>query len=98
MSAPGQASGGAGGIQADFVWLDGRLLPYAEAQVHVSAFTLHYGLGVFEGVRCYRRDDGSAALFRLSDHIERLYESARIAALDIPIAAAEVEAACRATV
>ena len=87
-----------GNIKADFVWLDGRMLPFAEAQVHVSAFTLHYGLGVFEGVRCYRRADGSTVLFRLHDHIQRLYESAKIAAFDIPIEAAVVEAACLQTV
>ncbi len=85
-------------IKAEFVWLDGRMLPFADAQIHVSAFTLHYGLGVFEGLRCYRRDDGSAVLFRLHDHIERLYESAKIAALDIPIPSAQVEAACLDTV
>jgi branched-chain amino acid aminotransferase len=87
-----------GMIKADFVWLDGKLLPFADAHVHVSAFTLHYGLGVFEGVRCYRRGDGRTVLFRLHDHIQRLYESAKIAALDIPIPAAEVEAACLETV
>jgi branched-chain amino acid aminotransferase len=92
------AQGGTGTIKADFVWLDGKMLPFADAQIHVSAFTLHYGLGVFEGVRCYRRKDGRTVLFRLHDHIERLYESAKIAALDIPIPAAEVEAACLETV
>jgi branched-chain amino acid aminotransferase len=91
-------AGGAGSIKADFVWLDGRLVPFAEAQIHVAAFTLHYGLGVFEGMRCYRRGDGSAVLFRLHDHIERLYESAKIAAFDIPIPAATLEAACLETV
>jgi branched-chain amino acid aminotransferase len=93
------SAGGEGNIlRADHVWLDGKLLPFADAQVHVSAFTLHYGLGVFEGVRCYQRGDGGTVLFRLRDHITRLYESAKIAALDIPIAPAVVEAACLETV
>ena len=87
-----------GGVRASHVWFDGKLVPYDDAQVHVSAFTLHYGLGAFEGVRAYRRDDGSTVLFRLGDHIERLFESAKIAAFEIPIGRAEIEAGCREVV
>ncbi len=87
-----------GGVRASHVWFDGKLVPYDDAQVHVSAFTLHYGLGAFEGVRAYRRDDGSTVLFRLGDHIERLFESAKIAAFEIPIERAEIEAGCREVV
>jgi branched-chain amino acid aminotransferase len=87
-------------LKAEWVWLDGKMLPYAEAVVHVSAFTLHYGLGAFEGLRCYRRHGGQGGpvLFRLQDHIARLYQSAKIGAFEIPIPPAEVEAACVATV
>src|SRR4051794_40662944 len=85
-------------LQADWIWHDGKLVPFAEAQTHVTAFTLHYGLGVFEGVRCYRRADGRSAIFRLREHIERLFFSARAAAMDLPIAPAVVEAACLETV
>ena len=85
-------------ISATSVWLDGRLIPFAEAQVHVTAFTLHYGLGVFEGVRCYRRHDGRTAVFRLREHIERLYESAAVCSMAIPFSAAQLESACLETV
>jgi branched-chain amino acid aminotransferase len=85
-------------LQADWIWHDGKLVPFAEARTHVTAFTLHYGLGVFEGLRCYRRADGRSAIFRLREHIERLFFSARTAAMDLPLAPAVVEAACLETV
>jgi branched-chain amino acid aminotransferase len=85
-------------IAADYVWFDGKLVPFAEAQVHVGAFTLHYGVGVFEGLRCYRRHDGRSAIFRLSAHIDRLYESAAVCTMDIPFAREALVEACLATV
>jgi branched-chain amino acid aminotransferase len=85
-------------INASAIWLDGKLIPFAEAQVHVTAFTLHYGIGAFEGLRCYRRDDGRSAVFRLREHIERLYESTAVCSMTIPFAAAEIENACLETV
>jgi branched-chain amino acid aminotransferase len=85
-------------ISASSVWLDGKLVPFADAQVHVSAFTLHYGVGVFEGLRCYRRHDGRTAVFRLQEHIERLFESAAVCSMAIPFSPAQVEAACLETV
>jgi branched-chain amino acid aminotransferase len=85
-------------ISASAVWLDGKLVPYAEAQVHVAAFTLHYGVGAFEGVRCYRRHDGRTAVFRLKEHIERLFESAAVCSMVIPFSAAQLESACLETV
>jgi branched-chain amino acid aminotransferase len=60
------------------IWLDGNFVPWDEAKVHVLTHTLHYGLGVFEGIRCYRRSDGKSAVFRLREHIDRLFESAHI--------------------
>jgi branched-chain amino acid aminotransferase len=81
-------------IDASHAWLDGALIPFAEARTHVTAFTLHYGLAVFEGVRCYRRADGRSAVFRLGDHIQRLLDSARIATLEVGRGRAELEAAC----
>ncbi|MDH3637777.1 MAG: aminotransferase class IV, partial [Gammaproteobacteria bacterium] len=65
------------------IWMDGKLVPWREAQVHVLTHTLHYGVGVFEGVRAYRTDRGTA-IFRLHDHTERLLRSARIMGMDIP--------------
>ena len=52
--------------KTDRIWLDGALVPWDEAQVHVLTHTLHYGLGVFEGIRCYRGRDGRSAIFRLA--------------------------------
>lgn len=65
------------------VWMDGELVPWDEASVPILTHTLHYGLGVFEGIRAYRCDDGRSAVFRLRDHMERLYRSARIVELEI---------------
>lgn len=66
------------------IWFDGELVPWNEAKVHVLTHTLHYGLGVFEGIRAYECHDGRPAIFRLMDHIDRLYSSARIAQIKIP--------------
>ena len=59
-----------------FIWKDGKLVPWREATTHVLTHTLHYGMGVFEGVRCYPQADGSIAVFRLQDHTRRLFNSA----------------------
>jgi branched-chain amino acid aminotransferase len=66
-----------------WVWQDGELLPWDEATLHSSAFGLHYGTGVFEGIRCYETADGPA-IFRLKEHMDRLYASAAVYQLDIP--------------
>ena len=84
-------------IQADWVWRNGKLIPFADASTHVLTFGLHYGLAVFEGVRCYRRADGRSAMFRLKEHIERLVQSCKIATLDLAHDAAELQAACAET-
>jgi branched-chain amino acid aminotransferase len=65
------------------IWLDGELVPWREAKVHVLTHTLHYGTGVFEGVRAYHADQGTA-IFRLEDHTDRLFRSAHILGMDIP--------------
>ena len=74
------------------IWVDGELLPWREAKVHVLTHTLHYGMGVFEGVRAYETDRG-AAIFRLDEHTRRLYNSAKILGMEIPF---EYEAVRRA--
>lgn len=66
-----------------WVWMNGACVPWAEATVHVSAHALHYGSGVFEGVRCYETEDGPAT-FRLDAHLERLYASAAVYQMEIP--------------
>ncbi len=65
------------------IWLDGELVPWRDARVHVLTHTLHYGMGVFEGVRAYSTDNG-AAIFRLHAHTRRLFDSARIMRMTIP--------------
>jgi branched-chain amino acid aminotransferase len=70
--------------RVDKIWLDGEFVPWDEARVHILTHTLHYGLGVFEGIRCYRCEDGRSAIFRLPEHMERLYGSARIVEMEIP--------------
>lgn len=76
------------------IWMDGQLVGWDEAKVHVLTHTLHYGLGVFEGIRCYRRADGRSAVFRLDEHVERLFESAHIADMVIPFSPKQVSQAC----
>ncbi|MEJ1296937.1 MAG: branched-chain amino acid transaminase [Candidatus Sedimenticola sp. (ex Thyasira tokunagai)] len=66
-----------------WIWLDGEMVPWREAKVHVLTHTLHYGMGVFEGVRAYKTDKG-AAIFRLQDHTDRLFQSAHILGMKIP--------------
>ena len=66
------------------IWLDGELVDWDKATIHVLSHTLHYGWGVFEGIRCYKCDDGSAAVFRLKEHVDRLFGSAHIVALPVP--------------
>jgi branched-chain amino acid aminotransferase len=79
------------------IWLDGDFVDWSDAHVHVLTHTLHYGMGVFEGIRCYRTDDDRSAVFRLEDHIRRLYESAHINLLEVPFAQDRVEEACLET-
>jgi len=66
-----------------WIWLDGELVPWREAKVHVLTHTLHYGMGVFEGVRAYQTDEG-AAIFRLKEHTKRLFNSAKILQMPMP--------------
>lgn len=80
-----------------WIWLDGDFVPWRDAQVHLLSHTLHYGYGVFEGLRVYATPRGPA-IFRLADHSRRLIESARILMLAIPWTQPELEAAQIATV
>ena len=85
------------GIESKFIWMDGRLVPYADAQVHVLSHTLHYGLGVFEGIRCYQQDDGEGGIFALDAHLRRLFDSAKMCRLPMPFDLATVREACLET-
>ncbi|HEY4716051.1 MAG TPA: branched-chain amino acid transaminase [bacterium] len=66
------------------IWFDGKIVGWEDATVHVLTHTLHYGLGVFEGIRFYKCDDERTSVFRLDEHIERLYNSAKIVCMEIP--------------
>ncbi len=72
------------GVTGEKIWLDGDLVDWDEARVHILTHTLHYGLGVFEGIRSYRTADGRSAVFRLQEHVRRLFESAHINLMEIP--------------
>ena len=84
--------------KSKFIWMDGEFVPWDEAQVHVLTHTLHYGYGVFEGIRCYQGDDGSSAIFRLRDHTNRLFGSAHVLGIEIPFSKEQIDAACIETV
>jgi branched-chain amino acid aminotransferase len=75
-----------------FIWYDGKLVPWRDATTHVLTHSLHYGLSVFEGVRAYKTDNGTA-IFRLRDHTKRLFNSAHIYQIPIPYDAETLEAA-----
>ena len=74
----------------DFIWFDGKMVPWADAQVHVLTHALHYGSAVFEGIRAYACADGTSAVFRLKEHSQRLLNSAKILRLNIPYTVDEI--------
>src|SRR5512140_3818940 len=82
----------------DTIWVDGALVPFSQAQVHVLTHTLHYGLGAFEGIRCYQTKDGRSAVFRLHAHTRRLFAPAHILEMTIPYAPAAIDEACLDTI
>lgn len=79
------------------IWYDGKLVPWREANTHVLTHSLHYGMGVFEGVRAYKTPDGTA-IFRLQAHTDRLFDSAHIMGMKIPFTKDEINEATRAAV
>lgn len=81
-------------LKASKLWMDGKLVPFEDAKVHVLTHTLHYGYGVFEGIRAYRRESGESHVFRLEEHVRRLFESAQILGLDMPFSRGEILEAC----
>lgn len=80
--------------KVDKIWVDGKLVAWDDATDHVLAHTLHYGVGAFEGIRAYQRADGRSAVFRLDEHIDRLFESCHICTIDVPFTRDQVAAAC----
>ena len=81
-------------IKANTLWMDGKLVPFDLAEVHVLTHALHYGIGVFEGIRAYKTAEGRSAVFRLKEHIQRLYDSAHILMIEIPFPPERLEEAC----
>ena len=79
------------------IWFDGELVPWREAKVHVLTHTLHYGMGVFEGVRAYHAEQGTA-IFRLKEHTDRLFRSAHIMNMKVPFDKAAINAAHRSVI
>jgi branched-chain amino acid aminotransferase len=79
------------------IWMDGEFVDWAEAKVHVLTHTMHYGSGVFEGIRAYKTGNG-VAIFRLRDHIERLFASAKVLMIDVPFTLEEILDATREVV
>jgi branched-chain amino acid aminotransferase len=79
-------------LQTDKIWMNGELVDWADATVHVGAHGLHYGTGVFEGIRCYETEKGPA-VFRLTDHLERMHNSAKLLYMEIPYSVDELRAA-----
>jgi branched-chain amino acid aminotransferase len=80
--------------KVDHIWLDGKLVGWDDAKVHVLTHALHYGVGVFEGIRAYKGSSGTSAIFRLREHMKRLYDSAHIVMMEIPYPQEQLEQAC----
>jgi len=80
-------------VTGEKIWIDGAFVPWDAARVHILTHTLHYGLGVFEGIRCYRTADDRSAVFRLGEHVRRLFESAHINLMTVPFTQAQIAAA-----
>ena len=85
------------GIESRTIWMDGTLVPYADAKVHLLSHTLHYGLGVFEGIRSYRQTGGGGGVFKLDEHVRRLVDSAKMCRIDLPYTAEQIRDACLET-
>ncbi len=79
---------------AKLIWMNGKMVPWKQATVHVMAHALHYGSSVFEGIRVYKTSDGPK-IFRLTDHMQRLYDSAKIYRMPIPYDLAELIGVCK---
>lgn len=84
-------------MKADKIWMDGNFINWDDAKVHVLTHALHYGSGVFEGIRAYKTDEGTA-VFRLQDHVNRLFDSAKILKMNIPYSREEITKAIKETI
>lgn len=80
------------------IWMNGRLVDFADAKIHVLSHAVHYGSGLFEGIRCYNTKNQGPAIFRLEEHTRRLYDSCKIYRMDVPFTPEEFKRACLDTV
>ncbi len=76
--------------KAKKIWMDGEFVDWDDANIHILTHTLHYGYGVFEGTRCYKLRNGGSAIWRLDDHINRLFNSAKILGMEIPFSQKQI--------
>ena len=83
--------------EVEWIWMDGKLVPWKEAKVHVLTHALHYGTAVFEGIRCYKTERGPA-VFRLIDHMKRFFDRAKICMIKIPYSLEELVEAVKETI
>ena len=83
--------------QPEYIWFNGRVCPWQDAKVHVLSHAIHYGSSVFEGIRSYQTPSGPQ-VFRLRDHILRLFDSAKLYRIPVPYSLKEIESACKAIV
>ncbi len=97
MAIPSTKTNGSMADRDGVIWYDGKLVDWRSATTHVLTHTLHYGMGVFEGVRAYKTDKG-AAIFRLQDHTDRLFRSAHILQMKMPFTKEEIMEAQKAAV
>ena len=97
MAIPSSKTNGSMADRDGVIWYDGKLVDWRSATTHVLTHTLHYGMGVFEGVRAYKTDKG-AAIFRLQEHTDRLFNSAHILQMKMPFTKQEISAAMCAAV
>ena len=79
------------------IWVDGELVPWDEAKVHLLTHSLHYGVGGFEGIRCYKRADGKSSIFRLREHIDRLFDTCKMVLLQPKLTREQMMRACADT-
>lgn len=85
-------------IKTEKIWLDGKLIPWEDAKIHVLSHGLHYGTGYFEGIRCYQLASGRSAVFRLHEHMQRLADSGKILGFPLPYAIDELKEATLAVI
>jgi branched-chain amino acid aminotransferase len=80
-----------------WIWMDGKMVPWDQANVHILSHTIHYGVGAFEGIRAYHLADGRSAVFRLGEHIDRLFDSSKLLELSVPYSREDLCAVCAKT-